>query len=133
MIHIRSEYLSKDRFVQALEALPAALKTLLGEAEVIAYYGFGCQLHADLLYKPMRVHTGWLDRFIQDSLQQGIVVPGRSDFDFTVPENRLSMRFCHECDMHISGDDATLWQRLSAMSPFSGLTFEVDAPAEWRE
>ena len=113
----------------AINALPPALQSLLGEAEVVACYGFGCELHIDLLWKQMRVHTNWAERFIHDSLKQGIVVPCGSDFEITVPDNRLSIKFCHECDIHLGGDDGGLAQQLLALAPFSEMNFEPEPDA----
>ena len=115
--------------IHAINSLPAALRTLLCEEEVVACYGFGCELHIDLLWKPMRVRTNWIERFIRDSLKQGIVIPCGSDFEITVPDNRLSIQFCHECDIHLGGADGDLMQQLLGLPPFSEMKFERESGA----
>lgn len=129
MSDLRSEYLSKERIVQMIEAMPGTRRALLGDAEIVAYYSFGCELHHDLLCKPMRVHTNWMDRFVRDSLKQGIVVRGISDFDFTVPENKLFIGFCHECDIHLGGEDSGLLQQLMGLPPFSEMKYQSEPGA----
>ncbi len=105
-------------------ALPAAFQQLLGGDSVItAYYGWGCILHADLQYVPMRVSTQSLERFIRESLGQEIVIPGGSDFCFTVPEGRLETLFCHEGDIHLKGNDRLLLDGLQSSGFFSDIVF----------
>ena len=71
----------------------------------------------------MRVFTETLEYFIADSLDQRIVVAGESDFLFTVPENRLSLMFCHESDIHLNGEDDELIRQFLASEPFSQMQF----------
>ena len=113
-----SDYLPKEQMHAALLALRGVLQSLLGEHKIIASYGWACNIHGDLLYKPMREDTRWIQYLIEDSIEQRIVVPGESDFRFEVPEGRLDLKFCHECDIHLDGADDELLQRFMAMEPF---------------
>ena len=105
-------------------ALPAAFQQLLGDTIIIAYYGWGSILHADLQYVPMRVSTRSLESFVRESLGQEIVIPGGSDFCFTVPEGRLEMLFCHEGDIHLKGSDAALLDALQGSELFANISFK---------
>lgn len=73
----------------------------------------------------MTVRMKWLDRFIRESLAPSIIVPGESDFIFTVRGGALELRFCHESDLHVSGTDPGLISRFLARAPFSGLEFKM--------
>lgn len=107
---------------QVLETLPVVLLSLLGEdAHLIIYYGWACNLHNDLLYRPMRELAKWLNRFISDSISQNIIQPGRSDVWFEVPDERLIVLFCHEGDLHIGGQDQALVADFMTREPFSQL------------
>jgi hypothetical protein len=68
--------LQAEQLKDVLESLPVVLRELLGDALIKAMYGSGCNLHMDLCYVPMTVGTTWSDRFIKDSLEQHIFVPG---------------------------------------------------------
>lgn len=122
-----SDILPAERMRQAMEALPDVFRGLLGECIVTAYYGFGAKIHADLQYAPMRVGTGWIDRFIGDTIKRGIVIPGRSDFSFTTPDERLEVLFCHESDIHLKGKDDALIEQFIAAPPFSEIRFRSRA------
>jgi hypothetical protein len=111
------------QFQSVLESLPGVLKDLLGDTLVSAMYGWGCNLHTDLCYVPMRVGTRWVDRFIRDSLEQHIFVPANSDLYFEIPAERLELLFCHEGDIHISGPDDELRDRLFASPAFFATSF----------
>lgn len=112
-----------DELLAAIEALPGVLRSMVGETIVMAYYGYGCYLHPDICYLPMKVGTAWIDRFIGDSLRQRIVVPGMSDFSFTIGDGTLEVEFCHDGHIHLSGTDTTLLAQFREQSPFSGLVW----------
>ncbi|MGH7843558.1 MAG: hypothetical protein ACREQW_00085 [Candidatus Binatia bacterium] len=121
---LRSRLLSGAEVRRALHSLPAALRDLLGGAAITAYYGWGCNLHADLQYVPMRVAVASLERFIADSLAQEIVIPGGSDFCFIVAEDRLEILFCHEGDIHLKGRDHSLLEALQKTGFLSEIEFK---------
>jgi hypothetical protein len=74
----------------------------------------------------MRIAIRGLERFIDDSLGQQIVVLGGSDFVFVVPENRLEILFCHEGDIHLAGRDPALVEGLRASAVFSAILFRAN-------
>lgn len=122
-----SRQLTEAECLDLLRALPTTLANLLGSEIVEAMYGWGANLHIDLCWKPMGVGTAWLDRFIRESLNPTIIVPGGSDFIFTVRGGALEIRFCHESDLHVSGTDQELISRFIAMAPFSEVEFKLHA------
>jgi hypothetical protein len=117
-----SEVMSRYALETAIRGLPALLRSLLGdEAIVSASYGYGSSLHPDLCYLPMRVGFKWIDRFLDDSLKQQIVVPCRSDFSIGVPGGRLVVEYCHEGHIHVGGSDIDLVAQLLKVEPYSAL------------
>jgi hypothetical protein len=116
---LRSNLLSGAEVRRVLHSVPSLFKDLLGDAAITAYYGWGCNLHADLQYVPMRVAVRSLERFIGDSLAQEIVIPGGSDFCLVVPEGRLEILFCHEGDIHVKGRDQSLVEAVQNTTVFS--------------
>lgn len=120
---------SPDELLAAIEGLPAILRALAGETIVSAYYGYGCNLHPDICYLPMKVGTAWIDRFIRDSLQQRIVVPGKSDFSFTIHGGKLEVEFCHDGHIHVSGTDIDLHKRFLEQPPFTALAWSAEKSA----
>jgi hypothetical protein len=118
-----SDYLPEDLLRECVVALPRVLLALLGDAELTAMYGWGAKIHSDLTYQPMRVWTTWLESFIEDSLEHRIIVPGQSDFLFSIPEERLHIVICHESDIHVNGTDDLLIQRFLQTPPFSNVKF----------
>jgi hypothetical protein len=122
-----SDILPAERVRLAMDALPDVFRSLLGDCLVTASYGFGTEIHADLQFMPMRVSTRWIHRFIADSIKQGIVIPGRCDFSFTTPDERLGVLFCHESDIHLNGNDDAMIRRFIAARPFSDFHFRPKA------
>jgi hypothetical protein len=125
MHRYRSDRLQEDIIRQAIEATAVFLQEALGEALITATYEFGCNLHDDLLYRSMKVGTSWLDRFVRQSLDQRIVVPGGSDFRLVVEGERLEVLFCHEGDIHLAGREAALLDGLRAAPAYEGINFEA--------
>jgi hypothetical protein len=125
-----TEYLSTDQMHAALLALPRVLQALLGEHTIIASYGWAAKIHGDLRYKPMRDDTRWLQYLIEDSIEQRIIIPGASDFHFEVPEGRLDLLFCHECDLHLDGADDELLRRFMTSEPFSQMRWYTPEEVE---
>jgi hypothetical protein len=110
--------LTKDQLQQAIAVLPEFIRNHFGNCIVQAEYGWGCNLHPALCYRKMEVGISWLDRFISDSLRQEIVVLGNSDFMFSIPDNRLTVLFCHEGDIHARGTDMEVQKALWSCDPF---------------
>lgn len=125
-----SDILIAERVRQAMEALPDVFRSLLGDCIVTAYYGFGTEIHTDLQYLPMRVGMRWIDRFMRDSIDRGIVIPGHGDFSFTTPDEKLQVLFCHESDIHVNGKDDALIEQFISAQPFSDIRFRSRAEME---
>jgi hypothetical protein len=118
-----SDRVPAARIREAMESLPHAIDTLLGNCIVTAYYGFGTTIHPDLRYLPMEVAIGFLGEFISDSISQRIVEPGRCDFLLVGPDERITILYCHESDVHVGGKDDALIAQLVAMPQFSNMGF----------
>lgn len=61
--------------------------------------------------------------FIEDSVNQRIIVPGQSDFLVNSPQKELELLFCHESDIHVDGESLDVMQRFMAAEPFSKIRF----------
>ena len=118
-----SEHLTADQMASALTALPTVLLELFGECKFTAFYGCGANLHGNLLYVPMGVQTSVMPWFIEDSVNQRIIVPGQSDLLIRSPNNELELLFCHEGDIHVDGESLDLMHRFMAAEPFSKMRY----------
>jgi hypothetical protein len=118
-----SEYLASDQMIAAVQAIPTVLAEIFGDCTFTAYYGFGTKLHGSLLYIPMAVQTGVLPYFLEDSIDQRIVIPGASDLIIESPAKRLIITFCHESDIHIDGEHAESMQQFMSADPFRKIKF----------
>jgi hypothetical protein len=114
-----SRFLSAEEVSEAMEAMQSALQQLLGDAALVARYGWGCKLHPDLYGAPIRVRTAGVAKLIGDSLRQQIIIPGECDFHFESSDDQLQIVFCHEGHLHVGGNDLQLAQRLVTMPTFS--------------
>jgi hypothetical protein len=114
-----SEKLTPEQFAAAMDALPLALERVNGTDFFTAVYGFGCNLHSDLLFVPMRLLPNQLTRFLEDSISQHIFQPGDNDLHISVSEGRLTLTFCHEGDIHIGGNDRLLAEQIQSVCPFA--------------
>jgi hypothetical protein len=122
-----SDYLAADQMAAALSALPAVLHHLFGECTLTAYYGWGANLHNALCYVPMNVQTDAMPFFIEDSVNQRIIVPGQSDLSIDSPHKELRLLFCHESDIHVDGESLDFMHRFMDAEPFSKIRFYSQA------
>ena len=53
----------------------------------------------------MAVGISWLHNFIEESREQRIYEPGKSDISFATPNGGVTILLCHEGDIHIEGND----------------------------
>lgn len=118
-----SRQLSEPDWAAALDALPVFFRETLPGSIITAEYGFGCGIHADLTYVTMRIGVGWLDRFLRESVEQRIFVPGQSDLHIHSPDRTLSITLCHEGDMHVSGSDSDLLRKFLSTAPYTQFQF----------
>lgn len=100
-----SSYISVEVMREFIAQLPARLRPILSSPNLTLSYGWGCNLHPDLWYKPMNVGLDLFPYFIQDSLAQGIFQIGQSDLLIESPDSHLQLLLCHESDIHIDGTD----------------------------
>ena len=116
-----SAKLAPNHILSLLRALQAVFKALVGDAKLIARYGFGNRLHGDLWGKPMRVATAWLDRFVQQTIEQQIFAPGDSDLCIALENGDLRIFFCNEALLHVGGNSAQLRRAFLASEPFNAV------------
>ncbi|MBI3987442.1 MAG: hypothetical protein HY343_11005 [Lentisphaerae bacterium] len=105
--------LTKHEVEAVILGLPALIRKLVGDCILTVEYGTHSNLHNDLLYKPMEVGIAWLHRFLAESIDQRIFLPAGSDMSIATPDGGLEILFCHEGDIHLSGKNAALIQRVT--------------------
>jgi hypothetical protein len=120
---LRSRQLSEPDWAAALDALPVFFREIFPGSIITAQYGFGCGIHADLTYVPMRIGVGWFNRFLRESVEQRLFVPGHSDLHIHSPDRALSITLCHEGDMHVSGSDSDLLRKFLSTVPYTQFQF----------
>lgn len=112
----------------AIRGLATILQELLPPETVLkATYGWGSGIHPALCHLGMEVGVSWIDRFVGDSLDQRIILPGESDFRLSIPKRRVYFVFCHEEHIHSSGVDYELETLIWTKPPFCTLPL-ADCP-----
>ena len=109
---ICSGILPKTKIDKFLKVLPSFLNEFIREPIYIVKYGWGCNIHNDLHYQPMQVGINWLDRFINESIEQRIYKPGESDLYIETKDNSIVILFCHESDIHIKAIEKERLEKL---------------------
>jgi hypothetical protein len=110
---VRAEPQNAEEISAFLLALPGVLQESAGPAEWVGAYGYGCEVHPDLWYKPMFVALGRLASFLSQSSAQGIFIPGHSDMELASTDGRVVISVSHEGWVRISGTDGELVQGLA--------------------
>jgi len=105
---IYTRRLSVGEVESVVTGLPGLLWTLVGDCVLTAEYGTECNIHNDLQYVSMQVGIRWLDRFLAESKEQRIFVPAKSDLSISTPAGGLTILFCHESDIHLTGQNEEL-------------------------
>jgi hypothetical protein len=118
-----SKSLSEQQWTAALDALSKFLRAALPQSMLTAEYGFGCEIHADLTYIPMRVPVARLNEFLHESVEQRIFLPGRSDLHIHDQDRNFSITLCHEGDIHVSDNHTGLLQQFLSLPLFGSLEF----------
>ena len=118
-----SRQLSSAEFESAMDVLPALIEQFVGNELFTVMYGFGCDIHNDLTYVPMRVMPRHLSGFLRDSIAKRIFQPGDVDLHIEIPTDRMTITFCHEGDLHFGGSDSELVERFLSASPFCGFDY----------
>jgi hypothetical protein len=72
-------------------------------------YGVGCRIEWGELWgeKKIQIQTAYLDEWIADSIRRGVYSPGDSDL-FIFDHDRLTVRLCHESDIHVDSAEPEL-------------------------
>jgi len=103
-----SAHLSRDEVVDYLATLPSVLAEM-GFAECNVMYGWDCDLPIDDLWQDRIIKVSELHSFVALSIERGIFRPGASDLFVSSLDGALSIRACHESDIHLgSTSEATL-------------------------
>jgi hypothetical protein len=102
---VSSAYISGDVMREFIAALPTVMRDIYGNRNLTVYYGWTCNLHTDLLYKPMSVALDVFPCFIEDSITQRIFEIGGSDLLIESPDSKVQVLICHESDIHLDGVD----------------------------
>ncbi len=123
-----SAYLSSDAIQEFLAALPSVTRELYGNRNLTVYYGWDCNLHPDLTYKPMGVPLDVFPYFIEDSVDHRIFEIGRSDLIIESPDAKVKILICHESDIHLDGTDDEAIHSIAAQFP----NLEFRTAEEWK-
>jgi hypothetical protein len=114
-----SEHLAPENILSLVRALPSVLPDLIGDSQLIARYGAGCNIHADLWLVPMRVGVSWLASFLESTIAQQIFQPGDSELRLDLENERLKISFCNEGHLHLGGSDTPLRNTFLSKCPFN--------------
>ena len=125
---LSSAYLSSDLMREFIDALPAVMRDIYGPGNLTAYYGWACNLHADLLYKPMSIPLDVFPYFIQDSIEQRIFAMCGSDLLIESPDSAVRILICHESDVHLDGTDDEAIHKIVTRFP----QFDFRTADQWR-
>ena len=118
-----SECISVERMHQVCNNLHIVLLEVLGNATCKAMYGWSCDLHIELLWKPMQVPQSMMESFIRDSISQRIFLPGKSDLIIESPDEKLTLNLNHESDIHVDGSDDELIKKFVTYDSFNDIKF----------
>lgn len=114
---VSSAYISIDLMREFIAALPSIFREIYGNQNVTVNYGWACNLHPDLWYKPMGVPLDVFPYFIDDSIEQRIFEIGGSDLLIVSPDSKLRILICHESDIHLDGEDDNALNNIVARFP----------------
>jgi hypothetical protein len=125
---ISSAYVSIALMREFIDALPSVMRDIYGNRHLIVSYGWGCNLHPELWYKPMRVALDTFPYFIEDSIEQRIFVMRGSDLLIESPDSGFCILICHESDIHLDGTDDESINKIVDSFP----RFDFRTAGEWR-
>ena len=125
---ISSGYISSDAMREFIARLPSLMHDIYGNRNVTVFYGWACNLHHDLLHKPMQVPLEVFPYFIEDSVEQRIFEVCCSDLVIESPDAAIRILLCHESDIHLDGTDDEAIARI--VGRFPDLDFRT--ADEWR-
>ena len=114
---VSSAYISSDVMRKFVAALPSVMRDVYGDRNLTVYYGWACNLHSDLWYKPMSVSLDVFPYFIDDSTEQRIFEFCGSDLLVDSPDSNVRILICHESDIHLDGSDDEAINKIIAKYP----------------
>ena len=121
-----------------LEEIPFICSLFLNSSsKVSVMYGVACKTDNDRLWVPFDIVTATLPEWIERSIQDGVYEPGNSDI-FIFDKDRLTVRLCHEADIHIETSFASIIQMCAhrwLVKRYRLLRSEIVPPSSnsWRE
>lgn len=134
---LHTEPLDEENFNRALAGIPHLLIGWRHEVVQVTY-GWAVNLPMDNLWKPMRIQTSELSRFLKASAKDGIFLPRESDVHIEDVAGTFQFRLCHEADVHFEADDWQLipdvlasWRALNIGVWGSPDSRKVNAPRQW--
>lgn len=126
---LSSAYLNVGKIRSFIDLLPSVIREIYGTRNLTAFYGFDCNLHQDLCYKPMIVSPDAFPYFIEDSIEQRIYEVGATDLLIKTPDLDASILLCHEADIHLDGENESVIEAIA--SRFRGWGFR--SADQWKE
>jgi hypothetical protein len=78
-----------------------------GAAHVSVMFGVACKVDHDQLWSPFDIGTPILVEWIERMIRDGVYRPADSDLYIDEGE-RLSIRLCHEADIHVRTQSASI-------------------------
>jgi hypothetical protein len=113
-----------------------ALTRLLIRAEihaVLVSYGFGCRREGLDAAEDIPVATALLADFIDGSEDDGIYPFGEGDLEVRSEDGRIRFLLCHEGDVHCSGTDRRLVERVRRRwAKLYRYSYEHNGQGNWR-
>lgn len=126
-----SSRLSRDEIFSYLGELPAIL-TRLGLHECKVMYGWDCDLPMDDLWQDHYLKVTDLSAFIASAIERGIFRPGESDLIIQAYDESLSIRACHESDVHLASTSDSVLIALAAPIATRHPDFRFKSEGSWQ-
>lgn len=83
-----------------------------GSAQVSVMFGWACKAQPDQLWRSKEIVCASLSDWIAAAIQDGIFEPGRSDL--SIESDGLTVLLCHEADIHVMTQSASVIATCSA-------------------
>jgi hypothetical protein len=74
--------------------------------------GWGCKWDSDQLWKANFVDANDLPTFVGALINDGIFTPGKADLFIRDEDQRLTLKFCHESDIHLSTNSGPILEHI---------------------
>ena len=126
-----SSNLSKGEVLTYLDELPLILASL-GFSECKVMYGWDCDLPIDDLWQYQHLKVVDLPAFVASSIEGGIFKPGASDLIIESPDGSLSVRACHESDIHLVSSSESALAALAAPIAAQHPDFTFKSDNSWQ-